>query len=738
MYKKSVQGWLKHLDFMILDVVCLWISFTLAFNMRHGSLDVLANSLYRDMMWSLALMDIVVIFFFDSLKNVLKRGFYQEFVMTVKQTCLITLCSVFYLFTFKEAENYSRLVLGYTAALYLLISYVLRCLWKNCLRKYFGGAEKRSLLIVTVSDIVDTVIDNIKNKNYGDYFVTGVCMLDKKAKGRVIDGVTVVADEDDLVEYVCREWVDEVFINIPESEPYPAELLDKFIEMGVVVHMKLAKSQNLLGKKQFVEHLGTYTVLTTSINSVSRRQIILKRMMDIAGGLAGCIITGILCIFVGPAIYIQSPGPIFFKQTRVGKNGKMFQMYKFRSMYMDAEERKAELMKENRVQDGMMFKLDFDPRIIGSKKLPDGTIKKGVGNFIRDWSLDEFPQFLNVLKGDMSLVGTRPPTVDEWDKYELHHRARLATKPGLTGMWQVSGRSNITDFEEVVKLDKQYISEWTMGLDDLTYMLDFADKDAVKIAYASSVGTMWESEDRETVKNLLKRFQNIGVREHSIQKELDILIGKKVDFVCDPTMLLTAEQWKSMSAPRSIEGDYVLCYMSDPKLEMYKDAIQYGKKHHLPVYLISYGWVPEGMKAIRPNGVEEFISLVSNAHTVFTASYHGMLFSLYFNRNFYYYNRGWKERMKSIAEYLQLTDREHWSDEKDSAVIDYALTYYGIGTCPLIWNDDGEKAEEIRRFVDIPWSEQIVAIIQVGHYATNECKYAASNRRAVFDVLKIH
>ncbi len=202
-----------------------------------------------------------------------------------------------------------------------------------------------------------------------------------------------------MVEYVCREWVDEVFINIPESEPYPAELLDKFIEMGVVVHMKLAKSQNLLGKKQFVEHLGTYTVLTTSINSVSRRQIILKRMMDIAGGLAGCIITGILCIFVGPAIYIQSPGPIFFKQTRVGKNGKMFQMYKFRSMYMDAEERKAELMKENRVQDGMMFKLDFDPRIIGSKKLPDGTIKKGVGNFIRDWSLDEFPQFLNVLKG---------------------------------------------------------------------------------------------------------------------------------------------------------------------------------------------------------------------------------------------------------------------------------------------------------------------------------------------------
>mgnify|MGYP002611175188 FL=1 len=92
-------------------------------------------------------------------------------------------------------------------------------------------------------------------------------------------------------------------------------------------------------------------------------------------------------------------------------------------------------------------------------------IKKGIGNFIRDWSIDEFPQFFNILKGDMSLVGTRPPTVDEWEKYELHHRARLAAKPGLTGMWQVSGRSNITDFEEVVELDREYISHWSMGLD---------------------------------------------------------------------------------------------------------------------------------------------------------------------------------------------------------------------------------------------------------------------------------
>jgi len=134
-------------------------------------------------------------------------------------------------------------------------------------------------------------------------------------------------------------------------------------------------------------------------------------------------------------------------------------------MYLDADERKKDLMKENRVSDGLMFKLDFDPRIIGNEILPDGTKKTGIGAFIRNTSLDEFPQFFNVLKGDMSLVGTRPPTVDEWDKYELHHRARMAMKPGITGMWQVSGRSDITDFEQIVKLDTQYICNWSIGLD---------------------------------------------------------------------------------------------------------------------------------------------------------------------------------------------------------------------------------------------------------------------------------
>jgi len=134
-------------------------------------------------------------------------------------------------------------------------------------------------------------------------------------------------------------------------------------------------------------------------------------------------------------------------------------------MYMDAEERKAELMKENKMSNNLMFKMDFDPRIIGNRILPDGTKKTGIGQFIRATSLDEFPQFANILFGHMSLVGYRPALPSEYEHYKFHHRARISMKPGLTGMWQVSGRSDITDFEEVVKLDTEYIRNWSMGLD---------------------------------------------------------------------------------------------------------------------------------------------------------------------------------------------------------------------------------------------------------------------------------
>ena len=292
----------------------------------------------------------------------------------------------------------------------------------------------------------------------------GICLLEKSGIGEVIADVPVTSDRDTVLDYLCDKWVDEVYFALPQGFPTPNYLIDKLTEMGIAVHVELDPAGSESWQIRQVQYVGGKLVQTISMTNVSTRNLLAKRIMDIAGGIVGCLLTGILTLIIGPLIYIQSPGPIFFAQIRVGKNGKKFKMYKFRSMYPDAEARKAELMKMNRVQDGMMFKLDADPRIIGCKILPDGTVKKGIGNFIRDFSLDEFPQFYNVLRGELSLVGTRPPTVDEWEKYQYHHRARLAIKPGITGLWQVSGRSQVTDFEEVVKLDTKYIREWDMGM----------------------------------------------------------------------------------------------------------------------------------------------------------------------------------------------------------------------------------------------------------------------------------
>lgn len=464
MYHRSAQGWFKHLDFMIIDMICLHMAFLFAYIIRQGISDPFLDFRYRNMLIVITLIEFMVLVFFNSFKNVLKRGYYQEFLASVRHVFLVIVFATFYLFAIQDGLAYSRIMIGLMAILFIALSYSSRVAWKYYLSNNVIKDKKRSLLIVTTDLIAKRVVDNILGTNHEKYYIAGLAILNKDLINQEINGVSIVASSSNVTEYVCREWVDEVIINLPNNVPFPDKLINDFVLMGVTVHLELVKSARIEGKKQFIERIGNYSVLTTSINTAKTYELALKRMVDIGAGIAGCFITGILYLVIGPIIYIQSPGSVLFSQERVGKNGKKFRIYKFRSMYLDAEQRKQELMKQNRVKDGMMFKLDFDPRIIGSKHV-NGVTKKGIGNYIRDLSLDEFPQFFNILKGEMSLIGTRPPTLDEWHKYDLHHRARLATKPGLTGMWQVSGRSNITDFEEVVKLDKHYITNWTLGLD---------------------------------------------------------------------------------------------------------------------------------------------------------------------------------------------------------------------------------------------------------------------------------
>lgn len=475
MHHKIDLGWIKHYDFMILDMVSIEIAFVLAFILRHG-LDIEAfNVNYREMTLIILLIDIVLILLTELFHNVLKRGYYIEIARTTTHVMQMEGVLLLYLFVSKVSVNYSRKILLYFPILYLIISYVTRIMWKQILARFVVFNSQKSLLLVVTQNHMKAIAGNIRDNSYLNYSVKGMVVLDQDMEGEVFEDIPIVANSDNILDYLTNEWVDEIFFSADETtldsfgdnsnnNKYE-RIIDMITDMGIVVHINLGRLENIIGQKQSIEKIGRMTVLTTSMNSMTVFELLQKRTLDIIGGLIGCLITLILTIIVGPIIYISSPGPIFFTQDRVGKNGKIFKMYKFRSMYMDAEERKAELMEQNQMQDDFMFKLEFDPRIIGCKRLPDGTVKKGIGNYIRDLSIDEFPQFFNVLKGDMSLVGTRPPLISEVSIYEYYHKSRLAMKPGITGLWQVSGRSQITNFDEVVRLDRRYVNEWSFGMD---------------------------------------------------------------------------------------------------------------------------------------------------------------------------------------------------------------------------------------------------------------------------------
>lgn len=451
MYREVIKGWFKHLDFMILDAIILEISLLITYFSRHG-LDANIKKEYKDVMLMVIVLHIVAIFFMNSYNGVIRRGYLVELKKSFVHCAFVTIGLIVWMFAIQNSGTYSRLVIFGSYPVSAGFMWFGRLGWKRVVRKRINNRkEYRKLLVITTRKKAEETLNNLMQP-YRDYMFAGVVLYDDlQHSEKKICNVPVVANKKNMLNYIQNSIVDEVFLDLKDEEKQMEKLADVFINMGLTVHMNLMPYDFKMEERR-VHSFGKYMVMTSSMKFASPWQILAKRMLDICGALVGLIFTGIAIVIFGPIIKKQSPGPILFSQKRVGRNGRIFNIYKIRTMYPDAEERKKELMEKNKMS-GLMFKMDDDPRIFP------------IGHFLRKTSIDELPQFWNVLVGDMSLVGTRPPTLDEYEQYELGHRKRLAMKPGLTGMWQVSGRSDITDFDEVVALDAKYIEQWDIALD---------------------------------------------------------------------------------------------------------------------------------------------------------------------------------------------------------------------------------------------------------------------------------
>ena len=471
----------RRLGTFISNIIAIIAAFLIAYTFRFGwEVDDTFKNINDALVLSYLVLCYVAVFMFYRGSNVSgRRGLFRLLKESFLNTLFVAGLFASIVYMAHIVDSIPRLFFAYFFSFYFGLSFVITG-FVHTLFRSFQAHHKRQTVVFTDRKDKEKVIRNLLKNGADDFEVIGVAEInsnDKSTFYRVSTempgtltskaaeaGLVTIdpdelsyhfeKDEDDAVTFLKRHNVNLVIISVDHLDrDRMASIIDIVGEMGIDSMVTLDSfAMETFDSK--LEDFGTLEVVRFAPRIFSEIALFIKRIIDIIGGLVGCLIAIVLFIFVAPAILIEDGGPIFFKQKRVGKNGKYFYMYKFRSMYRDAEARRKKLMQsgENEMN-GAMFKMKDDPRITK------------VGKFIRKTSIDEFPQFFNVLKGDMSLVGTRPPMVDEYQQYSSHHKRRLSLKPGITGLWQTSGRSEITDFEEVVRLDCYYIDHWSVLFD---------------------------------------------------------------------------------------------------------------------------------------------------------------------------------------------------------------------------------------------------------------------------------
>ena len=350
-----------------------------------------------------------------------------------------------------QAKYFSRSLFALFLAIFYLITLVekitIRLSQRHVRRK---GFNYRSVLIVGINEGALRIADALsRNREYG-FKVIG--FLNGYGQDYVqADNYKVLGSVEDLEQVIDRQIVDEIIFALPVDELARSEAkIVKCEEIGVKIHIRADFARSIFARA-YLGSVSGIPILTLASTPHAATDIVLKRLVDVVVSTLGLVLSAPLFAVTAALIKMESQGPVLFRQVRSGLNGRRFVLLKFRSMNHDAEHQRLALEERNEMS-GPVFKLQDDPRVTR------------VGAWLRRISLDELPQLWNVLRGDMSLVGPRPPLPSEVQKYERWQRRRLSMKPGITCLWQVNGRNDI-DFDEWMKLDMEYIDNWSLVLD---------------------------------------------------------------------------------------------------------------------------------------------------------------------------------------------------------------------------------------------------------------------------------
>ena len=371
----------------------------------------------------LLLLSVAVAIAFNTMHNVLSRSLWTEIRSTIWQCGIVFAGIVIILYSAKDSNHVSRIVMYLAMIMYGVSAFITRLIYKNILIAQKKVGPKRAVLLVGDEKGVEKASAAFERHPEEAVSVRSIVRVDGAGDVNLADAA----------DYIRNEWIDEVYVAVSDTALIPADLIKACSEMAVTVHKQIFIDDEV-NDHILLEKIAKQPVLTTSINIPKPSQLFIKRCVDIVAGLILSILSLIVLIISTPIIKILSPGPVLLAFERIGQNGKKFNMYKIRTMYMDAVKR-------------------------------DQKVIKGIGEFLRRWSFDQLPKGFNVLLGQMSLVGTRAPSVDEWEGYAYRHRARLSCKPGITGLYTVCGGGKELSFEEATVLDTEYITNWTFALD---------------------------------------------------------------------------------------------------------------------------------------------------------------------------------------------------------------------------------------------------------------------------------